>query len=87
MRNPYSVLFSNIKVPCIDHEILQDIQVRSRLLSCGMMRARLDSARIPGNIQAETVTVPAVGGIKQEMTRITVVLPAPFGPKKTETFP
>src|SRR5208283_1716426 len=54
MRNPYSVLFSNIKVACVDHEIFQNIQVRVKVIVLRHnAEARLDSARIPGNIQAE----------------------------------
>jgi hypothetical protein len=35
----------------------------------------------------ETLAVPAVGGMKQERTRIVVVLPAPLGPRKPTTSP
>ena len=34
----------------------------------------------------KTVTVPDVGGRKHEMMRITVVLPAPFGPQEAEAL-
>src|ERR1700740_1815098 len=34
-----------------------------------------------------TVTVPEVGGRKQVSTRMVVVLPAPFGPRKPTIWP
>ena len=60
----------------------------SRLLSCGMMPMRaLISLGWRTTSLPKTETVPDVGGMKQEMMRITVVLPAPFGPRKPKHSP
>ena len=60
----------------------------SRLFSWGMTPRRALIAE--GSLftsMPKTVTVPLVGGMKQEMMRITVVLPAPLGPRKPKHSP